>query len=100
MIRTNKDYYKKRRLEYVSMLDRIDDFTEKRYSAVINLRKRKTLFDMYLDLCDKNNLKQYSDIFKTVPKKTKVKYILCVYFHPIYVGAGKIYHKLKGVTYG
>lgn len=96
----NKDYYKKRRLEYVSMLDRIDDFTEKRYSAVINLRKRKTLFDMYLDLCDKNNLKQYSDIFKTVPKKTKVKYILCVYFHPIYVGAGKIYHKLKGVTYG
>lgn len=95
--RRNKEYYKKRRLEYVAMLDRIDAYSGKKYTDVINLRKRKTLFDLYLDLGDRDNLKQYSDIFKTVHKKTKCKYILCVYFHPIYVGAGKLYRKIKGV---
>ena len=98
--RQNKDYYKKRRLEYVAMLDRLDDYSEKKYTDVITLRKRKSLFDLYLDLCDKDNLKQYGDIYKTVPVKTKVKYILCVYFHPLYSGSKRLYHRIKGVTYG
>ena len=32
--------------------------------------------------------------------KIKVKYILCVYFHPLYIGAKRLYHRIKGVTYG
>ena len=98
--RQNKEYFKKSRLEYVAMLDRIDDYSEKRYTRVINLRKRKTLFELYLTLRDGKSLRQYSDVYRTVPMKTKVKYILCVYFHSLYDGAEKIYHKLKGASHG
>lgn len=91
--RQNKDYYKKRRLEYVAMLDRIDDYSAKKYADVIRLRKRKSLFDLYLDLCDRDNLKQYADIFSSVPFERKIKYILCVYLHPIYSGTKKLFKK-------
>lgn len=93
--RQNREYYKKRRLEYAAMLDRIDDYSGKKYTEVITRRKRRTLFDLYLDLGDREHLKQYGDVCKTVSIKAKIKYILCVYLHPLYVGAGKIYHKHK-----
>ena len=80
-VRTDPEYFRKNRLEFVEMLDRIDAYYGGRYSDVILLRKRKTLFDLYLSLRDAQNLKQYKDVLKTVGIKTKIKYYLCVFFH-------------------
>ena len=83
-INKDNEYHRRKTLEYTAMLDRIDEYSGHRYSDLIRLRKRKTLFELYLHMCDKENLKHYSDIYETSSAKNKLKYVLCVYCNPVY----------------
>ena len=82
--RKDAEYHKKRILEYAAMLERIDQYSDYRYTEILTLRRRKTLFDLYLHMCDKASLRQYPDIYRISPFKTRLKYILCVYCNPVY----------------
>lgn len=95
MRKNNTEYLKETRLEYINMLDRIDDYTHKKYSDIILLQKKKNLFDLYLNLGDRKNLRHYKDIYKISSTKTKIRYIICMYFHPIYKPVYNIYAKWK-----
>ena len=79
------------------MLDRINEYTGGKYSDIITRQKRLELFNLYLNLGDKNELKNYRDVYKNAGIKTKIRYILCVYFHPIYAPIDKAYQKRKQV---
>ena len=94
---TDTAYLKKRRLEFAGMLDRINEYTGGKYSDIITRQKRLELFNLYLNLGDKNELKNYRDVYKNAGIKTKIRYILCVYFHPIYAPIDKAYQKRKQV---
>ena len=94
-MKTDNEYLKKRRLEFTEMLDRINEYTGGRYSDIITRRKRKTLFELYLKLGDKEDVKKYKDVYRTVSFKTKIRYILCVYFHPIYGFIDNAYQSKK-----
>lgn len=80
---------KEKQLEFAAMLDRINEYTKGQYEAVINNYKRRYLFYLYLRLADRKELLKYKDQFKGKPLKTKIKYVACVYFTPLY----KIYLK-------
>ena len=91
----DKEYLKKYSSEFAQMLDRIDKYTEGRYSDLIQKQKRITMFDMYLNLGDNKNLKQYKDVYKTACKTTKIRYVLCVYCNPVYKVVYKTYLKVR-----
>ncbi len=91
----DKEFLKKYSTEFADMLDRIDSYTQGRYSDLLQKQKRITMFDMYLNLADSKNLKQYKDVYKTACKTTKIRYILCVYCHPVYTIVYKAYLKLR-----
>ncbi len=96
-LQTDMDYLKKRRLEFAAMLDRIDQYTDGRYSGIITRQKRLLLFNLYLCLGDGKELKKYRDVLKNVGIKTKIRYILCVYFNPIYETVDNAYQSKKRV---
>ena len=91
----DRAYYRAKILSFVEMLDRLDDYTEGRFSDVIVQRKRVTLFHMYLSLGDKQNLKQFKDVLPSVGFKTKVRYYLCVCFHPLFRFMDNAYQSAK-----
>ena len=64
-LRTDVDFLKKRRMEFIEMLDRIDAYTDGKYSEAITSRKNVVLFDLYLTLGDGRNLKKYKEVART-----------------------------------
>ena len=93
--KTDSAYLKKRRLEFAQMLDRIDAYTDGKYSDIITRQKRLVLFNLYLHLGDGKELKQYRDVYRTAGIKTKLRYILCVYCHPVYERIDRAYQSRK-----
>ncbi len=94
-VRSDPDTLKKMRLEFVDMLDRIDGYTDGQYAEAISARKKAVLFDLYLNLGDGRNVRKYSEVLGTVGFKTKIRYFLCVYCHPVFHVIDKAYHRLK-----
>ena len=91
----DRDYLVKYSTEFVEMLDRINQFTDGQYANLIEKQKRITMFDMYLNLGDRKNLKQYKDVYKTACKSTKIRYLMCMYCYPLYIPAYEAYLKLR-----
>ncbi len=55
----NPEAYKARTLEYAAMMDRMDAWSEGKYSALIHRVRDRALFDMYANLEDRENMKKY-----------------------------------------
>lgn len=91
----DRDFFKSKTLSFVEMLDRLDAYTDGRFSDVITRRKRVTLFHMYLGLGDTKNLKQYRDVAHSVGFRTRIRYLLCVYLHPVYRFIDNTYQNAK-----
>ena len=94
-LRTDSAYLQKRRLEFVEMLDRIDDYTRGKYADALKKRKTGVLFDLYLNLGDAENVRKYKEALRTAGFKTRMRYYLCVYFHPLFSFIDKTYHRIK-----
>ena len=61
------EVYKARTLEYAAMLDRIDAYTEGKYSEIIRKYRDQRLFDLYANLEDKENMKKYLHAYDDAP---------------------------------
>ena len=55
----NGKVYRERTLEFAAMLDRMDEYTEGKYSETIRRYRDQRLFDMYANLGDRENMKKY-----------------------------------------
>ena len=61
------EVYKARTLEYAAMLDRIDAYTEGKYTDIIRKYRDQRLFDLYANLEDKENMKKYLHAYDDAP---------------------------------
>ena len=75
---------KERILEFANMLDRIDAYTNGKYSASVEKFKTKLLFSLFLSLNNREELKKYSQNMMCYGIKPAIKYILCVHFNLLY----------------
>ena len=69
------DVYKARVIEFANMMDRLDAYTEGRYTELIRKVRDQQLFDMYANLGDRENMKKYlhayddaSPVWRTLEK--------------------------------
>ena len=75
----DQELYKEKRLEFLNMLDRLDEYTNKQYTAQINNYKESCLFDYYLTIGDREGLKKYKHKLPMKDKKQKVLFFICMY---------------------
>lgn len=61
------EVYKARTLEYAAMLERIDAYTEGKYSDIIRRYREQRLFDLYANLGDRENMKKYLHAYDDHP---------------------------------
>lgn len=97
-IRKDPAYLKKIRLQFAGMLDRINDYTDGQYAGLLLKMKQLTMFHLYLHLGEKDNLRNYREALKYVGWKTKIRYCICLYCHPVYMTIDNLYQKIKGAS--
>jgi len=69
--KVNKDLLKERALEFCSMLDRLNEYSEYRYDKAIRKYREKKLFDMYAVLGDRANMRKHISAYADKPLKTR-----------------------------
>lgn len=88
-------FFRDTNIEYFKMLDRIDDYTSKKYTKILGDYKREREFDLYLIIADADELKKYQDICATKPLKIKLKYFACIHFNSLYKKIKMIRRKIR-----
>lgn len=89
------EFFRQTRTEYIKMLERIDDYTSKKYTNILSGYKRNCEFDLYLITADADELKKYQDICATKPLKIKLKYFACIHFNSLYKKIRMIRRKIR-----
>ena len=61
------EVYKTRTVGFAEMLDRMDAYTEGKYTVLIRKVRDRALFDMYANLEDRENMKKYLHAYDDSP---------------------------------
>ena len=69
--KADKELLKRRALDFCEMLDRLNEYSEHRYDAVIRKYREKKLFDMYAVLGDRANMLRHISAYADKPLKIR-----------------------------
>lgn len=72
----NPELRKKDRMEYINMVYRMDEYTNKKYHKIIEQYARKIEFEMYCQLGDMHGMKKFEDLYRQLSFKKKMKLFL------------------------